>query len=156
MRCLRIASRTCFLKNSWKSGAQKAALWRRSSSVAFAPHFVHFTRRLVRSLHRSPGTTTRHDGAELDHVVVTERLVGGDQLVAADDEHGLGDDLQVGEDVLHTAPARHFDFTPRIAQYHLHLRPRGIPATFSRRGSAAGESRRAAPAAATTARDPGP
>src|SRR5438034_111456 len=34
MRCLRIASRTWFRKKSRKSGAQKAALWRRSSSTA--------------------------------------------------------------------------------------------------------------------------
>src|SRR5438132_8866477 len=42
MRCFRIASRTWFRKKSRKSGAQKAALWRRSSSTAVPPHFRHF------------------------------------------------------------------------------------------------------------------
>src|SRR3989442_937219 len=42
MRYFRIASRIWFRKKSRKSGAQKAALWRRSSSTAVPPHFRHF------------------------------------------------------------------------------------------------------------------
>src|SRR3989441_640453 len=42
MRYFRIASRTWLRKKSRKSGAQKAALWRRSSSTAVPPHFRHF------------------------------------------------------------------------------------------------------------------
>src|SRR5439155_1474226 len=42
IRYFRIASRTWFRNKSRKSGAQKAALWRRSSSTAVPPHFRHF------------------------------------------------------------------------------------------------------------------
>src|SRR5437016_13990047 len=51
MRCFRIASRTWLRKKSRKSGAQKAALWRRSSSTAVPPHFRHF---IVEGLARPP------------------------------------------------------------------------------------------------------
>ena len=46
IRCLWIASATCFLKNSTKCGEQNAALWRLSSSAAEPPHFRHFMRGL--------------------------------------------------------------------------------------------------------------
>ena len=76
---------------------------------------------------RTLAAPARHDRSQLDDVVVPHHLVGGDQVVPPDDEHGLGQDVELAQHVLHPAVAGHLDLAPGIAQHdlHRHLRTSG-------------------------------
>src|SRR5438876_52412 len=69
-----------------------------------------------------------HDRPQLDGVRVPDDLVGRDQLVAADHEDRLRENVQLTQDVLHATPTRHLDLTPRVSDNDLHrLAPPATP-----------------------------
>jgi len=59
-------------------------------------------------------------------------LVGGDQVVAADHEDGLGQDVQLAEYILHSAVAGHLDLATGIAEHDLHWTSFGVYRKMSR------------------------
>jgi hypothetical protein len=59
---------------------------------------------------------------QLDGVVVAHELIGGDEVVAADDEHGLRQDVELAQHVLHPPVAGDGHFASGIAQQDLHRR----------------------------------
>src|SRR6266700_2225861 len=79
----------------------------------------HFTARLA-ARRISARTATTHHRAQLDRVVVGDHLVGGDEGVAANHQHGLGNDLELAQDVLHPPPAGDLDLALRVSQDDFH------------------------------------
>src|SRR5256885_1179370 len=77
---------------------------------------------------RAPG----HHGPELDRLVVAYDGVGGDEGVAADHQHGLGDDRQLAQDLLHPTVAGHVDLAPWISEDDLHRCPASSAGTPAR------------------------
>ena len=76
--------------------------------------------------------SARDDGTDLDRGVVAELHVVGDELVAHDDEHRLGVQLEAPQQRVHGDRAVDLDLTPRVAQQHLH-RVQATGATSRRR-----------------------
>src|SRR5437879_4844618 len=68
----------------------------------------------------SARTATTHHRAQLDRVVVGDHLVGGDEGVAANHQHGFGNDLELAQDVLHPPPAGDLDLALRVSQDDFH------------------------------------
>ena len=116
-----MASATCLRKNSWKSGAQKAALCRGSSMTAPAPHLRHFIWR------SAGGAPARHHRAHFQLVAVAHDLVGRQEIGAADHEHGPRQDVELAEHVLDALAPGQLDLAARIAELDLHGvgKPRG-------------------------------
>src|SRR5206468_6605016 len=63
-----------------------------------------------------------HDRPQLDGVRVADDLVGRDQLVAADHEDRLREDVELTQDLLHATPTHHLDLTPGVSENDLHRR----------------------------------
>src|SRR5207247_11287346 len=61
-----------------------------------------------------------HDRAHLEHVVVADNRVAGQELVTSDDEHGAWHDRQRDEKLLDAALAADLDLSSGVAQNHLH------------------------------------
>src|SRR5207244_9857460 len=76
-----------------------------------------------------------HDRPQLDGVRVADDLVGRDQLVAADHEDRLREDVELTQDLLHATPTRHLDLTPGVSENDLHRLPSPVDRKSTRLNS---------------------
>ena len=86
---------------------------------------LHLGLRLApRALHAAPA---RDDGADLDLVVVLDHLAVGEELVAADDHGGAGQDAELGEQAAHGPTPGDLDRAPLGVQMDPHATSRRVP-----------------------------
>src|SRR3972149_4337760 len=92
-----------------KQSLQKAALCRLISMTALPGHVLHFM-----------GRSSRDGRDHLDGLLILDKLVRGEQLVAPDDQDRLRIDFEFLEQIPHPPAAGHLDLAAGAANDNLH------------------------------------
>src|SRR5262245_1528968 len=67
-----------------------------------------------------PPAAAGHHRPQLDRRVVTYDVIGRDEIVTADHQYRLGQDVELAQDVFHPAVAGNVDFSTGISQDDFH------------------------------------